>query len=172
MNLLIVFCILLFSNSDYSFGQETFCITTGYGFPEAVNIGLRYGISNEIEIGVELGTFSENLPYTKDSYTSLSANLYYHLRKPIEVTSSAEDLSHWYLRFSLMNVVSKSKTIFQASTLFHIQIGREINFSKEFGCYLSVGGYLTIEEVEHYPNKPLDIDLPPISFAIGLFYRL
>lgn len=171
MNLLIVFSILLFSISNYSYGQETICVTTGFGFPEMINIGLRYGISNKTEIGVELGTFSENLPYTQDSHTSLSANLLYHLRKPIDTNNSAYDLSNWYLRFSLMHIVSKSKTIFQAYTLFNIQFGREINFSKKFGCYLGAGGYLIIKEVENYPNKPLDIDLSPISFAFGLFYR-
>jgi hypothetical protein len=118
-------CILLlitsaFINTNQLFGQEKIALTAGVGFPELVNIGVRYQ-PGQAQIGFSIG----GVP----SIFSISSDLFYHFDR----LSQLPGINPWYCRIGLDYWKSN---IFHAEVnflLFNLRLGRDFNISDKFG---------------------------------------
>lgn len=122
--------LFLFINlSLSSISQERFSINAGVGFPELLNIGVRYQIK-QFQIGSSIGSYSK--PDTK--YLSVSGDVFIHGGK----TSIHSDLKLWYMRLGY-NYTKKetNESIFEFGYI-NWRVGRDMYLWKNFGMNLEL----------------------------------
>lgn len=170
--LLIIFLVCIYPLTGYGQERESFNLTGGIGIPELINIGGRFQI-NQTELGFNAGTF----PSADEEVFSLQANLLYHFGGSTAFSARRP----WYIRSSF--TYSRSDTEFElAKYLFlDLRIGRDLNFSDNFGVQIDIGpAYVISEDITEKKAKEntwflFDIDLDqkviPIV-GITFFYRI
>lgn len=153
---LILISIISFCCTNQLFGQEKINISAGIGFPEAINVGIRYQLS-QTQLGISIGSF----PAKDESIISISGDIYYHFGGLSELSSRRP----WYARIGLNYFRDEKISIWEYS-YFNLRVGRDFNISKKFGIELDSGIGLRLMDTS-------DWDIPVIpSFGLGLFYRM
>jgi hypothetical protein len=143
----------LFRSGGQIYGQKKVSLSSGFGIPELINVGIQYRIE-QTQIGIGFGYFppssSSSDPYAILSWgtlISLSGDIYYHFGK---LPKSSDLIDHpWYVRLGF--VYTREELIDKESNLFFLspRIGRDINFSKRVGIGIDLGINLV-----HYLSDP------------------
>ena len=134
------------------FGQEKVIITAGLGFPELLNIGVRYQLG-QAQIGLSVG----GVPST----ISISSDVFYHFDR----LSNLSTLNPWYCRVGLDYWKSNE---FHASgnfLFFNFRIGRDINISPKIGIEMDAGFFFHSDKF---------LNSSPIAPGLGIrvFYKI
>jgi hypothetical protein len=151
----------LFSSGGQIFGQGKVSLSSGFGIPELINVGVQYRIEQS-QIGIGFGYFPQSI-YGYDPLSflswgtliSLSGDIYYHFGK---LPKSSDLIDHpWYARFGFAYAREERGDKDNSVFFLYPRIGRDINISKrvgigiDFGINLihyitdtSVPGYLTL----------------------------
>jgi len=76
----LLIIIFLFSSGKQMFGQEKINISAGVGFPETINIGIKFQIAQS-QIGASIGWWPGNpdgFLFNWENILSFSGDYYYH----------------------------------------------------------------------------------------------
>ncbi|HNW57362.1 MAG TPA: hypothetical protein PLR88_11140 [Bacteroidales bacterium] len=156
-NILLLVAILL-NSSGKAFGQDKTNFSVGFGFPELLNIGIKYQILDQAKIGLSIGwlpgsQYSGNL-------LSFSGDFYYHFAG----SSKLSDLRPWYGRIGL-NYDREDLTEIINWWYSYLKFGRDFYFSKKFGISMDAG--------LNYHFNPDATGNPSFSPALGgcAFFR-
>jgi hypothetical protein len=146
LSCILMIITFLFSSGGQMFGQEKVAISTGFGLPEALNIGLRYQILDQAKIGLSVGWWENEI--------SLSGDYYYHFSG----SSKFSDIHPWYGRIGL-------NCIPNWWTNSYLRIGRDFNLSKYIGISIDAGLMYNFIYRKH--------GLHPLitTYGVSLFYR-
>lgn len=163
----LFFIISIFSLNYTIFAQNKMSISTGIGFPELLNVGVRYQFDH-IQIGLTGGT----LP--KDNVTSFLVFTRIHFN---ELTESP-NISPWYLLFGLNYLRDETDLRFNKYLYSNFRFGREINFVNNIGLDLNIGLISKIAhkvKIKKYNDYPTGggYELPNIfpSIGLGIFFK-
>lgn len=169
--LILVFIIInLGFIPNQVFADEKISIGPGIGFPELLNVNLRYDLNN-FRIGICAG----KLKGTKDDTSSYSVDLSYFLGNPQLATSK----SHWYGKFGVNYFYNKNKYATEKCLYLNPRIGREIPLNKNLGAEIDAGILYQVhrDKTEKDPTESdytFDIDLNfkflP-SIGVRLYYK-
>ena len=159
LSIYILLIILLISTGNQLYGQGRVNLSAGAGFPEALNLGVRFQ-HNQTQFGFSLGAF----PIEDESYFSVSSDFYYHF-------GGLSDLSErrpWYSRSGL-NFTRDEKMTFTDKLLYlTLRVGRDLNISRRVGIAIDAGiGIRILSDIESGWDFPV---IP--NFGMVLFYRL
>ena len=135
---LVIFNTLVFSQSKVE-------ISGGYGFPESLNLKVKYG--NNFQIGLSQSIYLNYID------APLAVEIYYHFAG----TSGFPEQKPWYLLGGFGDLWRLKNVIY-----FYPKVGRSFNFSKGTGINIDAGIFLI--------NPPSMHTLP--SLNISLFFRL
>lgn len=165
---LILFGIFSFLYGNQVFGQEKINLSVGMGFPELLNVGVRYQLEQE-QIGIGFGS----VPLKDESLISVSGDVYYHFGGLSELSSRHP----WYGRIGLNYLRDETTTLVDKYLYLNLRIGREINISKKIGIEIDAGAIFQLfnNEIKKKSSSGwnLDLEFPVLpSFGIGLFYNL
>ena len=139
--LLIAF---LFNSGGKMLGQDKVNLSLGIGFPECLNIGIKYQILDQAKIGLNFGWWPET--DANGWLLSLQGNFYYHLFG----SSKFSDLHPWYGRIGLNYLRDDYWGLGTVNCwLSHIRFGRDLYFSKKFGISMDAGLYWNINSKEN-----------------------
>ena len=122
--------ILLFNSSGQVSGQGNLNLSAGIGLPELANIGIRYEVFDQTQLGLSIGY--GNLFATE--LRSFSGDIYYHFGG----LSKYSDLHPWYGRIGL-NYFERRDFRKENYLISYLRIGRDINLLKNFGINLDAG---------------------------------
>jgi len=167
---ILLFITFLFSCNYRVFGQEDVNISTGFGFPELINIGVRYQ-SNQTQIGLSIGAMPLG---SNENIISISGDIYYHFGGFSELSNRRP----WYGRIGLNYLRDENENIIDKYFFLNTRLGRDFNISKKIGIEIDVGAIfrLSNKEIRKKPSSGWNIDTkPPVVFpslGIGLFYRI
>ena len=163
VSITLLMVILLFCSAIQMFGQKKVNISAGIGFPQALNVGIRYQL-NQSQIGLSIGTWPSSDKvvlgfFDWESLVSLSGDYYYHFGGK----SKFSDLPPWYGKVGLdylrIGWVSNSESNLES----HLRIGRDFYLMKDFGFGLDAGvGVFILNETGFTTVLP--------SLGIWLFY--
>ena len=148
ISIILLIITLLFSSGGQMSGQGKATISGGIGFPDLINIGLKYRVLNQANIGLNIGFFPSN----KNTYSfvswgtllSFAGDFYYHFAG----SSEFSEMRPWYGRIGLNYI----KDIHYSSNSFltpYLRIGRDFYLNKNDGISidLGVGKVLTLEHL-------------------------
>ncbi len=162
--------IILVSGSS-AVGQKTIDITAGIGFPELVNLGLRFQLGQS-----QLGFYGGTIPGADDKLFTLGADYYYHF-------GGASNLSKrrpWYAKTGLNYFHDENEFVKNTSLFLVPRLGRDLNLSRRIGIALEGGAFLLLShsEVEIKPRESPCwlcgggfVSIGP-SIGLSVFYRL
>ncbi|SIN65344.1 hypothetical protein [Algoriphagus halophilus] len=166
----------LFSWINQVYGQEKLNISTGFGLPELLNIGMRYQI-DQTQIGLSVGS----LPLgSNESVVSISGDFYYHFGGFSELSNRRP----WFGRIGLNYLRDETESIIHKDFYLNTRIGRDFNISKKIGIEIGIGAIFILSDKEINKNTSnsagtwtggwtFDLDFPVLpSLGIGLFYRI
>ncbi|MCB0456624.1 MAG: hypothetical protein KDC91_02695 [Flavobacteriaceae bacterium] len=165
----LLLCFALLINTHQFFGQEKFNVSIGTGFPELLNLGVRYQF-NQSQLGLNLGT----VPLGKNNaYYSLSSDYFYHFGGQSKLTHRRP----WYARAGLSYIHSEGEYEILKILFFNPRIGRDFNISKKIGVNFDIGLIFELyrDEIEKKQHDSLLTFESPITFpslGFGIFYRL
>ena len=119
-------------------GQEKVNISAGIGFPELINVGLKYQIFDQAKIGLSIGWVPPYKPETNyliqwDHMISFSGDFYYYFAG----SSKFSDLHPWYGRIGLNCFRSKDWDYYYKQG--YLRIGRDFVFEERCGVSLDGG---------------------------------
>jgi hypothetical protein len=149
--------ILFFTSSRQVSGQGNLKISAGIGFPELANIGIKYKVFDQTQIGLCIGygtVFEVRL-------RSFSGDLYYHFGG----LSKYSDLRLWYGRIGLNYFVNRDYRK-ENYLISYLRIGRDFNLFKNFGINLDAG----LGWVFHYSIK--DVSDPSLNWIPAMSISL
>lgn len=156
--------------TNFAFGQEKFNISAGVGFPELLNLGLRYQFGQS-----QVGLYRGSIPFDEDDGFSAGIDYYYHFGGTSKLTSRRP----WFAKAGLNYNIVKEPYNENSSVLLVPRIGREINISRRIGIDLEVGLFFRLarsgEEYEPGRLSPWaggNYDAIGQSFSVSVFYRL
>jgi hypothetical protein len=154
---LVVLCVPLFPQSKFE-------LSGGLGFPDMLNIGLKYG--SKIQIGASYGV----LPRPQDNIIKCSSLvLFYHFAGNSKFTTQPP----WYLNGGISYIHSyyrdRKYDIDWKAICLYPRIGRTNNFTKKIGINIDIGvifstGYNYFEGIHKFDIMP--------SGSISLFHRI
>jgi len=144
---ILVFIMFTFINANQLFGQEEVSISTGFGLPEALNIGIRYQIHDQAKIGLSVGWWENDI--------SLSGDYYYHFGG----SSKFSDIRPWYVRIGLNYVLDWW-------TGSYLRVGRDFNLGKSFGISIDAGLMYNFTYRKHGLHPFITV------YGVSLFYRI
>ena len=128
---ILIFITFAFINANQSFGQKKMIISAGIGFPELLNIGIRYQILDQAKIGLSIGWWppsSSSGIMSWGNLTSFSGDFYYHFGG----SSTFSDMRPWYGRIGLNYITSYYLNSY-------LRIGRDFILDKNFGISIDAG---------------------------------
>lgn len=144
------------------FGQKRTNISAGVGFAETLNIGIRYQVGEQSQIGLSIGTWpsSDDWFFNWNSLISLSGDFYFHFGGP----SKFAEISPWYVRMGLVYIRVAGDDYIDDNLESHLRFGRDFYFSEDVGISLDagVGAFLK--------NESGFTSVLPV-FGTGLFFR-
>jgi len=135
--LVLVFTFLFISGMQLS-GQKKVNISGGIGFAETLNIGMRYQVGNQSQIGLSIGIWpssGDNWLMDWESFLSISGDFFYHFGDP----SKFADMSPWYIRMGLDYIRINGESWDDNNLEFHLRFGRDFYFSEKVGISLDAG---------------------------------
>ena len=164
--------MVLFSLLSFIFilplnGQEKMNVSMGMGYPELLNVGLRYQFT-QTQTGFSIGT----LPIPDEHNLTVSGDVYFH----IGGHSKLSNRRPWYFKTGI--TYHNLETNYQHLKYIYLcpRIGRDINFSGKIGLQLEAGGSIQIfrKKIRNAPQYfDLDLNFPFLpGFGAALFYRL
>ena len=150
--------------SDSTHGK--FDISAGIGFPELMNIGIKYQVFGQLQIGLSIGGIF--LPGI--GAVTFSGDIYYHFGG----LSKFSDMHPWYGRIGITSYGVADDG--EYTWFSYLRIGHELYFSRNSGISLDAGIGLGFDKyVEGYISKNIPIFKSTISFirviGVSLFYR-
>ena len=168
INLKLLPCIpilisLVFISGGLGFAQEKTNISAGAGFTETLNLGVRFQVPNQSQIGVSIGSWpapEENWLIDWESWLSLSGDYYYHFGD----TTRFSVLFPWYIRTGVVYIRIVDEEFKDNNLEYHLRTGRDIYFSRNVGISLDAGIALFVINESGFTTL-----LP--AFGIGLFAR-
>lgn len=148
-------------------GQEKFNIAAGYGYPELLNLGVRYQMERS-----QLGLSAGFLPSRYVKYSSLGANYFYHFGGHTNLSS----LRPWYIRFGLDYLTVDDQYDKYKYLFFVPRIGKDFNLSPKW-VIAADGGVAIVLSRNIDSEEIFFIDRDPnrnIFFTLGfsIYYRL
>lgn len=178
--LMLCFDVGAYSNSKLN-------ISAGYGTRDFININVEYLIDSDVGLVAGIGYLPGHIStydYSIDNSTRgrvVFIDIYKHFGKP----SKLSGISPWFVRYGVSHLLfqdfNSDDDYYKRLTeefIINIQIGREINFSKNIGIRIMLGLSYSISEkliYGEYPDSFLFLDLRPSSIPINigfnLFYR-
>ena len=167
---ILLIVIFLFSFGNQAFGQEKINLSTGFGIPELMNIGVRYQLE-QVQIGLSVGS----IPIKNENVISISGDVRYHFGGISELSNRRP----WYGRIGLNSLREETQFIIHKYMFLNTRIGRDFNISDKIGIEIDLGVGFQLSHDKTIKNPPSGwfwlIDIEPIaipSFSIGLFYRI
>ena len=139
----------------YVTSQSKFEISCGIGFPEAINLKVKYG--KDVQIGLSQGYFPTGEPGFWGS-TSLEIN------KNLAGKSKYTSQKVWYILGGINGFYTNGGDF---GLLPYLRFGRKFNFSQRIGFNLDFGPMLLDKNDQDWFGTPV---IP--SGNIGLFMRL
>jgi hypothetical protein len=165
--------IILFILFSFGFGNKVIAqgkidISSGIGFPELLNLGLRFQLK-QAQFGIKIGS----VPVEDESIISISGDLYYHFGG----YSKFSYRRPWYWRVGLNYLRDETESLNDKYLYLNLRLGRDLNVSKKFGINIDAGAIFELFHEKEEKKRSwldLDIDIPIIlpSIGIGLFYRI
>jgi hypothetical protein len=147
------------------FSQGKFEISAGIGWPDAINLKIKYG--NVFQIGLSQGMpftrpIRQGLPFHNSSYYwgSTSVLFYYHFGAQSKYINQPV----WYLSGGLDWIYTSNAA--SSTWLPLVRFGRTINFSNRLGLCLDGGLVFLSKSGDEFFQSPV---LP--SGSLGLFFR-
>lgn len=167
-NLFLGFILLLVST--LSMGQEKFNISAGVGYPELLNLGLRFQLEQS-----QWGIYGGALPADNDKGFSLGVDYYYHYGG----TSNFSSRRPWFVKAGLNYYYIEEPFNENTYVLLLPRIGRDLNLSPRIGIALDGGLFIVLVRSEE-DREPGELspwasgNLPAIGpgFSLNVFYRL
>ena len=153
----------VFSCCCQVFGQEKINVTAGIGFPELLNFGVRYQLS-QAQIGVSYGLKYFGWP---EGLFSISSDAYYHFGGKTKLS----EIRPWYARAGLNYVRSETAALIEKDLFLNLRVGRDLNVSKKVGVEIDAGPlfWLLKKETRKKPPGWLDFDIYiPLLPSIGI----
>lgn len=166
---------LMFLVINPLFAQKKTELAMGAGFPEAINLKLKYGNNNKV--GISAGIFPDiyyssydNKSYSRN-YTTLSLEIYHYFRKQNDTIRSK-----WYCNSGISFWPGSD----EKSVFLFLRFGRSIYFSKKTGINFDLGfapgihserkivGSMTYQTIPY--KETTFLPLPSCSFSF--FFRL
>jgi len=148
----ILFAVLILSVNQ-AFPQSKFEISGGFGFPDVLNLGIKYG--NKFRVGIH-----QSIWYPDGYGGPTSIVIYYHFGGK----SKFSERPPWYCFGGLGYYWGYEDN----DVYFYPRIGRSFNFSKKSGINLDGGAFFPINnELREFMDSPI---YP--SGSISFFIRL
>lgn len=179
---MLCFNVGAYSNSKLNVGA-------GYGFRDFININVEYLITNDIGLVAGIGYLPGHIStddYSIDNTTRgrvVFIDIYKHFGKP----SKLSGIPPWFVRFGASHLLfqdfNSDDDYYKRLTeefIINLQIGREINFSKNMGTRIMLGLSYSISEKLIYGEYPeggflsnLDLRFSGslINIGFNVFYR-
>jgi hypothetical protein len=146
---ILIIITFAFINANQSFGQKKMILSAGIGFPDLLNIGIRYQILDQAKIGLSIGWWppsSSSGIIIWGNLISFSGDFYYHFGG----SSKFSDMRPWYGRIGLNNITNYHPTSY-------LRIGRDLNSDKNFVISIDAGlGFQSVNK-EIYPIPTLGL---------------
>ena len=157
MPLILLVVIFVFISGIKVHGQEKVILSAGIGYPELLNVGLKYQL-NQSQLGLSIGGFPSSA-YT-GTMVSFSGDYFYHFAG----ISKFSDLRLWYGRIGV-NYSRESLDEIIVSWNSNFRIGRYFYFAENFGISIDAG-------LNYHFNTDITGN-PKLAAALGLccFYR-
>lgn len=163
ITILLLIVISEFLWFHQSSGQEKINISSGFGIPELLNMGIRYQY-NQTQMGISLGT----MPFSPDeSIVSFSGDIYYHFGG----FSRLSNRRPWYGRIGLNYLRNETDVFIDKYYYLNTRIGRDFNISRKVGIQLDAGAVFQLhnKEIRKKISDGWDIDLEfPVFPGLGL----
>jgi len=156
MMLSILYALLF---TPYAKAQEKINLAAGIGFPELINVGVRFQTRHDTrQIALSLG-------FAAGKELALTGDMFFHFGG----YSRFSERQPWYVRggVTLLYSGSEEEDLTELAPVFNLRLGRDFNFSEKVGLNLDVG-------IAVSPFVGLLYDeynfMPGFGFAI--FYRI
>ncbi len=147
--------------------QNSFYLTSGFGVPEFLNLGVKYE-HDEVQFGICVGGMKMS---DGESLFSVSSDLYWHFGGDSELTTTLP----WYGRMGVVYSRDENDAAIHKYLYLTFRVGRDFNISENFGIQLDGGVGLQLHEREIEKAGSffsVDIEIPFIPcIGLGLFYR-
>lgn len=166
------FCLLIailtfsLSNGNSAYAQERVNLTGGIGIPELINVGLRYQLDEQSQLGLSVGTDLIMLALSGDVFYHFAGSSDYSWRRP------------WYGRAGLAYWRNDNEFSTETWLWFSPRVGRDFNISGRWGISVDAGVAFRLQN-EEVIKKPgtnpfnIDIDLPIVpGLGVAVFFRL
>ena len=148
-------------------GQEKFDVAWGVDFPNLLNFGVRYQLS-QAQIGVSLGS----MPFIGEGIGSISSDVYYHFGGMTKLSERRP----WYARIGLDYVRDETASSIENDLFLNLRIGRDFNISKKVGVEIDAGPCFWLSHkriIKSYNPWDLDINFPVLpSIGVTFFCRI
>ena len=159
-------CSIIILTINASFCQNKLNAHIGYGFPDLLNLGLRFQLP-QAQLGGSYGFLGEFRTLSFDVYAHFGGNAEFVDRRP------------WYVRTG----VCFSKELLEGYTtkvsLLPIRFGRDLNFNEKMGLQVDFGAAILLSEkvtvhdsfYAPYANDPSGWYSVTPCLALSYFYR-
>ncbi len=166
-SILIIIAFLSVFGNQLS-AQKKYILSTGFGIPELLNIGLSYHY-DQFQIGMSVGT----MPVPDEHIITVAGDIRYHFGG----SSGLSDRRPWYGRIGLNYLKDETKNYIDKYSYLNTRIGREFNITNRFGIAIDAGAIfqLSHSKIRKTPSSGWDLDLEfPVlpSLGIGFYYSL
>lgn len=164
--LLVFISAISFFVGNSMYAQERFNLTAGFGVPELINIGLKYQLDEQSQLGLTAGTEFNMIALSGDLYFHFAGSSKFSYRRP------------WYGRAGLTYWRNDDEFATETWLWLSPRIGRDLNISERWGIAIDAGVAFRLqnEEVIKKPQSNpfnIDIDFPILpALGIAIFYRL
>jgi len=152
----ILFATLL---TPYAKAQEKINLAAGIGFPELINVGVRFQARQDTrQIALSLG-------FASGKELALSGDVFFHFGG----YSRFSERQPWYVRggLTVLYIGAEEEDLTELAPVFNLRLGRDINFSEKIGLNLDAGIAVSpFVGLLYYENKFMP------GFGFGLFYRI
>jgi hypothetical protein len=146
ISIILLIITLLFSSGGQMSGQGKATISAGIGFPDLINIGLKYRVLNQANIGLNIGFFPSNYNtfgfVSWGTLLSFAGDFYYHFAG----SSKFSEMRPWYGRIGLDYIKDINYSSNSILTPY-LRIGRDLYLNQNDGISidLGVGKVLSLE---------------------------
>jgi hypothetical protein len=165
-----LYCILLivsllFSSGGQMFGQGKVNISAGIGFPDLLNIGIKYRVLNQVKIGLSIGYMLPNKQnnvadqFFWGNLLSFAGDIYYHFAG----SSKFSDMRPWYGRIGFNYIRDLRHHLYDNEGKYlysYLRFGRDCYLNKNDGISIDAGLGINLYGYEGFSFIP----------AIGVCY--
>lgn len=181
--LIISFLLMLCFNVG-AYSNSKFNVGAGYGTRDFININVEYLLDSDVGLVAGIGYLPGHIStddYSIDNTTRgrvVFVDIYKHFGNP----SKLSGIPPWFVRFGASHLLfqdfNSDDDYYKRLTeefIINLQIGKEINFSKNIGTRIMLGlSYSFSEKLIYgeYPDSFLFLDIRPSSIPINLGFNL